>query len=147
MKYTEKRQDLFVCPEDYYLAHCISADFDMGRGIVTQFNKRFLLGSKLHNAYPCYLRKWQQKKMKYDCLICERVINLITKERCFQRPTYRTLRGALERMKEECLAHGIQKVAMPLIGCGLDNLKWPQVSAIVKEVFGDTDMEILVCIR
>ena len=27
MKYSEKNKDLFTVPEDYYLAHCISADF------------------------------------------------------------------------------------------------------------------------
>ena len=50
-------------------------------------------------------------------------------------------------MKEECRLNGIRKVAMPLIGCGLDKLKWEQVSAIIREVFADTDMDILVCIR
>lgn len=64
MKYTEKKKDLFTCPEEYYLAHCISADFNMGHGIVTEFNKRFSLGSNLHNAYPGYFREWQQKRLK-----------------------------------------------------------------------------------
>ena len=31
MKYKEEKRDLFSVPEDYYLAHCISADFGMGR--------------------------------------------------------------------------------------------------------------------
>ena len=147
MTYTEKQQDLFACPNEYYLAHCISADFNMGRGIVTEFNKRFFLGSKLRTFHPGYLRKWQESGMEYDCLICGRVINLITKEKYSHKPTYDSLRGALQRMKEECRLNGIRKVAMPLIGCGLDKLKWEQVSAIIREVFADTDMDILVCIR
>ena len=147
MTYTEKHKDLFTSPEDYYLAHCISADFDMGRGIVTEFNKRFALGSMLHNAHPGYLRQWQNKRMDYDCIVCGRVINLITKERCFHRPTLRTLRGALQCMKEQCLQQGIHKVAMPLIGCGLDRLKWSQVSPMIREIFADTDIDILVCIK
>lgn len=79
--------------------------------------------------------------------MCGRVINLITKERHFDRPTYRSLKGALERMKEECVQHGIQKIAMPLIACGLDGLQWSHVSARIQKVFADTDIEILVCIR
>ena len=119
----------------------------MGRGIVTEFNRRFSLGKKLRIFHPCYLREWQENGKEYDCIVCGRVINLITKEKYSHKPTYATLRGALERMKEECCLYNIQKVAMPLIGCGLDKLKWEQVSAIIREVFGDTDMEILVCIR
>ena len=41
MIYKEEVKDLFTVPEDYYLAHCISADFGMGKGIVVEFNKRF----------------------------------------------------------------------------------------------------------
>ena len=147
MTYREQQQDLFACPEEYFLAHCISADFNMGRGIVTEFNRRFFLGSKLRASYPGYLRTWQESGREYDCIVCGRVINLITKGRYFQKPTYASLRGALQRMKEECRLYHIQKVAMPLIGCGLDKLEWAQVSAIIRDVFAYTDMEILVCIH
>ena len=41
MKYKEEVKDLFSVSEDYYFAHCISADFGMGKGIVVEFNKRF----------------------------------------------------------------------------------------------------------
>jgi hypothetical protein len=34
---------------------------------------------------------------------------------------------------------------MPIIGCGLDRLQWDKVSEIIKDVFKDTDIEILVC--
>ena len=38
-----------------------------------------------------------------------------------------------------------KKIAMPVIGCGLDRLEWSKVSEIIKEVFECTDIEILVC--
>ena len=41
MKYSEERKDLFSVQDEYYLAHCISADFGMGKGIVVEFNKRY----------------------------------------------------------------------------------------------------------
>ena len=31
MKYEERTGDLFTCPDEYYLAQCISADFAMGK--------------------------------------------------------------------------------------------------------------------
>lgn len=39
------------------------------------------------------------------------------------------------------------KLAMPRIGCGLDKLEWSKVKAIIEEVFADTDVEILVCVK
>ena len=44
------------------------------------------------------------------------------------------------RLPLEC-----KKIAMPVIGCGLDRLDWSKVSDIIKDVFSDTDIEILVC--
>ena len=43
------------------------------------------------------------------------------------------------------MKNGINKIAMPMIGCGLDKLNWDKVSQIIKETFKDTDIEILVC--
>ena len=39
----------------------------------------------------------------------------------------------------------ITKLAMPCIGCGLDKLKWEKVREIIKEIFEDMDIEILIC--
>lgn len=48
-------------------------------------------------------------------------------------------------MREICQDNDIKKVAMPVIGCGLDRLNWNKVSEIIKKMFGDVDIEILVC--
>ena len=145
MNYKEEVRDLFSVPDDYYLAHCISADFGMGKGIVVEFNKRFDMKRKLQTKYPDYLNQWTHKKMIGDCILEEKVFNLITKERYFQKPTYMSLTVALEEMKELCKELHVSKVAMPVIGCGLDKLDWDNVSRIIKELFEDTDIEILVC--
>lgn len=48
-------------------------------------------------------------------------------------------------MRELCLSEGISKLAMPQIGCGLDKLQWGKVREIIKEVFDDTEVEMIVC--
>ena len=48
-------------------------------------------------------------------------------------------------MKTLCGEKGVRRVAMPVIGCGLDRLEWEKVSAIIREVFSDTGVEVLVC--
>ena len=145
MIYKEETRDLFSVPEEYYLAHCISADFGMGKGIVVEFNKRFDMKRKLQNKYPDYINEWHRRKWTFNCILEDRVFNLITKERYFHKPTYDSLYGALNLMKFISLQHNIQKIAMPIIGCGLDRLQWDKVSKIIQEIFEDTDIEILVC--
>ncbi len=145
MTYREEAGDLFAVPEDYCLAHCISADFAMGKGIVLEFNRRFDMKRLLRQRYPNYLADYRQNATGGDCLREGRVLNLITKERYFQKPTLATMEAALRRMRELCLEEGIAKVAMPTIGAGLDRLAWGEVSALVQGVFGDTGIEILVC--
>lgn len=147
MEFREEKRDLFSVPEDYYLAHCISADFAMGKGIAVEFNRRFDMKNKLKAHYPDYLDQWQREKKRSGCILAGRVFNLITKERYFQKPTYETLRGALECMKALCVQKGVRRAAMPVIGCGLDRLAWEQVSAVIQDVFSDTGIEILVCIK
>lgn len=41
MTFTEKCGDLFTSPPTASLAHCVSEDFHMGKGIATLFKKEF----------------------------------------------------------------------------------------------------------
>lgn len=144
MQYKEEIRDLFSVSEDYYLAHCISADFGMGKGIAVEFNKNFDMKRKLTDKYPDYINNYRSNQLGGTVLIEGRVINLITKEQYWQKPTYDTLQAALNAAKSQ-LPPDCKKIAMPIIGCGLDRLQWNKVSEIIKDVFKDTDIDILVC--
>lgn len=144
MRYKEEKRDLFSAGSEYHFVHCISTDFGMGKGIVIEFNKRFDMKNKLKQAYPNYLQTWANG----DCIKEGKVFNLITKERYYGKPTLKTMENALIKMKEICLEENITKIAMPKIGCGLDQLNWIDVKQLlfeVFEVFEDTDIEIFVC--
>lgn len=145
MIYKEEIRDLFNVPEDYYLVHCISADFGMGKGIVIEFNRRFDMKNRLIQKYPNYLSFWLYYKLQGDCILEDRVFNLITKERYWHKPTYDSMRIALEELCKLCLKYNIRKLAMPIIGCGLDKLEWFKVSEMLQKIFEPYDIEILVC--
>jgi O-acetyl-ADP-ribose deacetylase (regulator of RNase III) len=100
---------------------------------------------KLQSKYPDYVNEWHHNNWCGDCILEGRVLNLITKERYFHKPTYDSLKSALLVCWSECLHNDIKKIAMPVIGCGLDRLQWDKVSTLIKEVFKDTNIEILVC--
>jgi hypothetical protein len=136
MKYEEKRMNLFEVDNKYYLAHCISADYKLGAGIAVEFEKKFKLKNKLSQysdgSYPTVIR-------------INRVFNLITKAKYWHKPTLQSLRQTIVQMANDCLEYDIKYLAMPKIGCGLDKLSWGEVREVIKEVFDDTDIEILIC--
>lgn len=139
MNITIENKDLFTVPQGYYLAHCISADFALGAGIAKTFDKVYNMRFKLFRDYDGY---------EYDggdALLIDNVFNLVTKSKCYHKPTYESLRESLEVMKRIMEVSAITKLAMPKIGCGLDRLSWPEVYDIIWEVFEDTDVDILIC--
>ena len=142
MNYIYEHKDLFTMPNDYLYAHCISSDFVMGGGIALQFTKR---GVKEKLKATCE-QFWNGHgycrvvKMKNHI-----VANLITKENVYDKPTYETLTESLFDLKKYMIENHINKVAMPLIGCGLDTLEWSNVEKIIKNVFNDTNFEIFIC--
>jgi len=140
--YNEKKIDLFSVPNHYCLAHCISSDFAMGKGIAVEFVKRFSMKAKLMAKYK--QNTWGGRG--YSIYI-DGVFNLVTKQYYFNKPTYNTISEAIRDMKNFAVSAGIKRIAMPMIGCGLDRLDWKKVSEIIKAEFCCTDIEILVCVK
>lgn len=143
MKFSEVTKDLFTVPQGYYLAHCISGDYALGAGIAKTFDEVYNMKFKLHRDYA--IPEGEKFANVGRALLVDNVFNLVTKQRCFHKPTYDTLYETLEDMKEQCTEFGITKLAMPLIGCGLDGLNWEQVKDVIENVFSETDIEIIAC--
>ena len=138
MIFKEYEGDLFSIDDKYYLVHCISTDCSLSAGIAVKFEKKYHLRSKLldypyfDRIYPC-------------CILIDKAFNLITKEKYWQKPTYKSLELSLLKLKDLILAKEIKYIAMPRIGCGLDKLNWSKVRNSIQDIFKDTDIEILVC--
>jgi len=135
----EEQRDLFSVPHGCYFAHCISGDFALGAGIAVQFDNLYNMRKKLKSFYDMGIYE------DNDALLIDNVFNLVTKRKAFHKPTYDSLREALEDMADQIEELEIEKLAMPLIGCGLDRLDWNLVKPIIEEVFEDIDIEIIVC--
>ena len=139
----EEKRDLFSVPDDYYFAHCISQDFALGAGIAVEFNKRYNMSERLKQQY--FFKAVCRQFSGSACIQIDNVYNLVTKFNYWNKPTYETLRKALEYMRLNIVCDSIKRVAMPKIGCGLDRLQWNKVKEIIEDVFRDVDVEILVC--
>lgn len=139
MIYNEIEGDLFTADEDFALGHCISADCKMGAGIAVTFK----------NQFP-QMKLWllQQKPKTKTAIIYKAndrpIINLITKDKYWQKPTYESFTASIEDMKSQMTSLGIKKLAIPKIGAGIDRLDWGVNRDIIYDAFKDTDIEIRV---
>ena len=143
MIYSEIKEDLFEVPDHYYLAHCINGNYTLGAGIARTFSDKMNMRYHLVLQYP--IKAGEQNKYIGKALLVGRVFNLVTKAFHYNKPTYESLRSALNDMHDQCAELGIKYLAMPKIGCGLDRLDWSKVSVMIREIFSDLDVEILVC--
>lgn len=143
MNYTETKGNLLSVPQGYYLAHCISGDFALGAGIAKQFDEVYNMRFKLFKNYPFEMGE----KYGYvgKALLIDNVFNLVTKPKCYHKPSYDTLLDTIIDLSDQCKKLNITKLAMPKIGSGLDKLDWEKVKEIIQDVFEDSDIEILVC--
>ena len=131
----EEKKDIFEFDfEKYVITHCISYDCKMGAGIVVPVKKYFKLYG-LHKYVTCYP----------TCIYYNNVLNLITKEKYWGKPTYETLCDSLKIMKDIIIKEKIKNIVMPRIGCGLDKLEWDIVKKLLRIIFNDLDIEIIVC--
>lgn len=139
MIYKEIRADIFEQDRnDTYFAHCIGADALMGRGIAIDMRAEFGLVDLTFEA--------DRKPFEVgSCVEYNNVLNLVTKKSSYGKPTYITMHDALTSMKHNVIRKNIKKVYMPRIGSGLDRLDWSEVSRMIKEIFNDVDIEIIVC--
>lgn len=140
MEYRLIQDDVFNHKDCYY-AHCISRDYALGAGIAVEFDKRYDMRNRL-------LKLAEEKPETLDekCIEVENVFNLITKEKYWQKPSYKSLEESLLEMKEKLSKNkNIKKLVMPKIGCGLDRLSWDKVEPMIQEIFKDLDIEIVVC--
>lgn len=142
---TEIVGDMFADTDqngDVCLAHCVSQDLAMGKGIAVLFKKKFGRVPEL---------KAQNAKIG-ECAILTRkastttafIYYMITKARYFHKPTYTSLRQSLEYTKNHMVAHHQTELKMPRIGCGLDGLEWKQVRRLIQETFQHTSIQITV---
>lgn len=131
--------DLFQLPEHVSLAHCVSQDFHMGKGIAARFKAEFGAVSELKS------KKIEIGGVGYIDLNTRYIFYLVTKHRYFHRPSYISLQSSLLSLRDLCLKLEVKELGMPRIGCGLDRLEWDRVREMILEVFEDSNIRITVC--
>lgn len=138
MEYQEINGNLFRYKNSHVLVHCIASDAIMGAGIAKQFRKQTDVSEIDKMAQNGQLEVGK-------AYLSKQVIHLVTKESSYGKPTRIDFNRALFSMRRLIDKHGIKKIAMPLIGSGLDRLDWSTTRHTIENVFKDTDVEITIC--
>lgn len=132
--------DLFTTQTS--MAHCVGADLKMGMGVAVKFKQLFGGEDELKKQNVktggCAVLKVKDRYIYY----------LVTKDKsgAGQFPTYESLESSLKAMHDHMTENQVTEVAIPQIGCGIDGLKWPEVEARIRKVFGESDVVITVYI-
>ncbi|VEN61639.1 unnamed protein product, partial [Callosobruchus maculatus] len=94
----EDYRDLFTVLDEYALAHCVARDLRMSRGIASEFQRLF----------------GQVDELKRQGGRVGQVLEFrISKEKSYQKPTYRTVWETLLDLREKLLTANVLKLAIP----------------------------------
>ena len=123
------------------IGHCISADARMSKGFA-DFLSRRIPGLRptcrkarlfMGQVYPF----WDSTGKRY-------IYNLVTKERFCDKPDLSTLSKTLEAMKIHASTNGVSTIAIPKLGCGLDQMNWQEVVKLLRDIFAYADVQLVV---
>ena len=123
------------------IGHCISADDRMSQGFADFLSHRVPgLRSTCRKA-KLFMGKffpfWNSTGKRY-------IYNLVTKERFCDEPNLSTLPKTLEAMKIHASMNGVSTIAIPKLGCGLDQMNWQEVVELLRDTFAYADGQLVV---
>ena len=72
------------------------------------------------------------------------IYNLVTKERFCDKPNLSTLSKTLEAMKIHASTNGVSTIAIPQLGCGLDQMNWQEFVKLLRDTFAYADVQLVV---
>ena len=123
------------------VGHCISADARMSKGFADLLSHRIPgLRSTCRKAklfmgqiFPF----WDSTGKRY-------IYNLVIKERFYDKPNLSTLSKTLEAMKIHASTNGVSTIAIPKLGCGVDQMNWQEVVKLLRDIFAYADVQLVV---
>ena len=123
------------------IGHCFSADARMSKGFAEFLSHRISgLRSKCRKA-KLFMGQvyafWDSTGKRY-------MYNLVTKERFHDKLSLLTLSKTLKAMKIHASTNGVSTIAIPKLGCGLDQMNWQEVVKLLRDNFGYADVRIVV---
>ena len=133
--------DLFTCPPTSSMAHCVSQDLRMTRGIAHTFRTVFGRVGDLCSQSP------QVGGVVYLTHHSRFIYYLVTKEHFYQKPQLDDYFAALHSLRDLILSHNVTELAIPQLGCGLDRISIPIFFSSLRSIFCGDSIIITVYIQ
>ena len=74
----------------------------------------------------------------------DEALYLVTKERFCKKPDLSTLSKSLEALKIHARTNWVSTIAIPKLGCGLDQMNCREVVKLLRDIFAYADVQIVV---
>lgn len=150
------RQDITKLSGNCVICHCISADAAMGAGVALALVRKYpdLKPTVQSVLKTTHLDTSVGHVVFYaDSYSHTLVANMVTKQNYWDKSTtmpsghyLKNLKKCLENVRNVMDGLNEKKLVMPKIGCGLNRCNWNDVLQLIDEVFGNSDIEITVCV-
>ena len=140
MKIKELEINIMAVPQGYYLAQGISRDLNFKVGLPALFEKTYNLKEKLAANYD-------EEIEIGEVYLVDNVYSLVVKDSSYDKPDRDVLMDALVELRDQMEEDMVTKLAIPKLCCGRNGLEWDDVKAMISFVFGDSDIQILVCVQ
>ena len=139
-----KKGDLFeaVTP----IAHCISADVVMAKGVALQVRKKFGHIKDIRQQVDRIPKCNQVGQIAVVKCQHKVIFHLITKPTFNSKPTLRSVQSALICLRDYMVHYQITTVAMPAIASGLDKMVWKDIEYLLRQIFDDCNILVTVYI-
>lgn len=148
MQLIVRQKDIFTEPDQIPIAHVVAADDNLGAGFAKE----------LKHQYPKYAYEFFAKKVhKTNSIEANQIENrliysLVIKHHYASKPTHQQLINILKKLKLRMPTDHQKVIAMPTICCGLDRQNFGKtkkqalhnIKKIIKEIFDDTDLTIII---
>lgn len=135
--FTERQGDLFTdAPPTDALAHCVSQDLRMGKGIAYMFKKKYDGLNEL-KAQQCKVGQvaYLQRDNRH-------IFYLITKYYVYDKPDRKDFETSLMGLRRLCEQLGVRGLSVPRIGTGLDGLSLSFVKNAINEAFEGSNIKV-----
>ena len=123
------------------IGHCVSADAQISKGFAQFLSERIprlrRTCRRAHLLKDQVFPFWDSSSRRY-------FYNLVTKEKYSDKPDLQTLATTLQNMQSHATMHGVSTIAIPKIGCGLDQMNWQDVVKLLRDIFAYSDIQIVV---
>ena len=118
------------------IGNCIYADAQMSKGFAQFLSER--VPRLKRTCRRANLLKdqvfpfWDSSSRRY-------IYNLVTKEKYSDKPDLQNL-ATLQTMQSHATMHGVSTIAIPKIGCGLDQMNWQDVVKLLRDIFANSEI-------